>query len=197
MTEREKGPVILAGFNGIGKSFTIEHIAERYHAQMLLSVMTREPRLYEIEGVHGFFRSEFEHDQMANRGEFATTFEVMGNKYSIPKAEIRRIRAAGDVPMAAMEAHTVVALKTSCPETVGVFMEPVTHKIAVNRMYDRGDKDEDVDRRIFRSLLEIDQYYCNKAVRANFQLHLWVDGTEENFLSNVAQIVDFNQLVLR
>lgn len=197
MKERSASMLAFSGFNGIGKSYKMDWIAKRYRAQVMLSVMTRDPRLYEVEGVHGFFKSDPEYDEMVKADQFVTNFEVMGRRYGIPTSEVERIRRVGDVPMVAMEARTVGALRVRYPEVIGVFLEPVHHRIAVNRMYERGDSDEDVDRRIPRSLLEIEDFYCNKTVRSNFQLHLRVDGTEENFYHNVNQIVDLSRLVPR
>jgi len=65
-------PLIITGFSGIGKSSMLAKILEIYPSRFKKSVShnTRAQRPDEQEGVHYYFISKNQFDEMVNAGQF-------------------------------------------------------------------------------------------------------------------------------
>src|SRR3954465_2483075 len=81
--------VVLTGPSGVGKDVTLERMKElglNFH--YVVTVTTREQRPGEKDGVHYFFKTRPEYEQMIKNGELLENAEVYGNYYGIPRSQV-------------------------------------------------------------------------------------------------------------
>ena len=79
---------IISGPSGAGKGTIYNRVIAETDMKKSISVTTRKPRDGEVEGVHYYFRTEEQYQQMFAAGEFLETAEVHQNYYGTPKAPV-------------------------------------------------------------------------------------------------------------
>lgn len=95
--KREGLLIIISGPSGAGKGTVYnEVVARRPNIKKSVSVTTRNPRPGEIEGVHYYFRTLEQYQEMIAKGEFLETASVYCNYYGTPKAPVLKMLAEGD-----------------------------------------------------------------------------------------------------
>ena len=77
---------VVSGFSGAGKGTVMKRLMEKYSGYALsVSVTTRSPRENEEEGVHYFFRSREEFEQLIEEDALIEYAEYQGNYYGTPR----------------------------------------------------------------------------------------------------------------
>ena len=62
--------LVISGFSGVGKGTVVKYLKDNYNDfELSISVTTREPRENEVEGVHYFFVSNDEFNEMVKKDE--------------------------------------------------------------------------------------------------------------------------------
>ncbi len=135
------------GASGSGKS-TIQHSLP---LRFLTHYVTRELREGEIDGYHVIHISKEEFEKKWEHGsKIRTRTEYAGNLYGAPHYSILDI-ASGKIPYhATVTADSVKQFKDLLGEenVVVIYIKPPEIQVLKNRMLSRGDKLEDVDKRI-------------------------------------------------
>ena len=88
MRQSEKGLLlIVSGPAGVGKGTVNAELIKRHpEIRMSVSATTRKPRPGEIDGVHYFFKTQAEFEQMISENAFLEYMHVFGmNYYGTPK----------------------------------------------------------------------------------------------------------------
>ena len=88
MRQSEKGLLlIVSGPAGVGKGTVNAELIKRHpEIRMSVSATTRKPRPGEIDGIHYFFKTQAEFEQMISENAFLEYMHVFGmNYYGTPK----------------------------------------------------------------------------------------------------------------
>ena len=149
--------LIISGPSGSGKGTIVEQLCKDRDFSLSISATTRAPREYEKDGVHYFFHTREEFEQMKERMELLECAEFCGNYYGTPKKYVVEKLAEGQNVILEIEVQGALQVKEIYPEGVLVFLVPPNLEELGNRLTKRGTEDkETINRRIHRALEEIE-----------------------------------------
>lgn len=143
LAERVKPPLllVLSGPSGVGKDTIIERMRQRdlpFH--YTVTATTRPRREGEIHGVHYYFVSEAEFNELFKQGELLENATVYGNSYGIPKAGIRAALGRGEDVLIKPDVQGAAHLKRVLPDAVFIFIAPVSLEELSMRLERRGSE---------------------------------------------------------
>ena len=123
-TEKREGLlIIISGPSGAGKGTVYnEVIKRRPEIQKSVSVTTRAPRPNEIEGVHYYFRTLEQYQDMIAKGEFLETASVYCNYYGTPKAPVLEILSKGQDVMFEIDTLGAEQIRKKYPKSITIFI---------------------------------------------------------------------------
>lgn len=137
--------LVISGPSGAGKGTIYNEVLKRQSSlRKSISVTTRRPRVGEVEGVHYYFRSVEQFEEMKKNGEFLETAEVYNNFYGTPKAPIMDILERGDDVIFEIDICGAMQIKSIYPESVLIFIMPPSFETLEKRLRGRNSDDEDV-----------------------------------------------------
>lgn len=143
--------VVLAGPTAVGKGTVTAAVRER-HPEVWISVSatTRQPRPGEEHGVHYWFVSDEEFDEMASGGELLEWAVVHGvAKYGTPRRPVEEALAAGRPAMLEIDLQGARQVRETMPEALFVFLKPPSWDELVRRLVGRGtETKEERERRL-------------------------------------------------
>ncbi len=142
--------LVIAGPSGVGKGTIGKLLLSREPGlAWSVSATTRPPRPGEVEGDDYFFMGRDEFDAMREAGGFIESFEVYGQSKGTPKAAVlERLASGGDI-LLEVDVQGALAVRTSIPEAVLVFLRAPSPDAQRERLVGRGaDDDEQIDRRL-------------------------------------------------
>ena len=152
--------IVISGPSGAGKGTVYnEVLIRRPEIQRSISVTTREPRVGEVDGIHYYFKSVEEYQEMIARGEFLETAEVYKNYYGTPKAPVYEKLALGQDVMFEIDTLGAEQIKKIYPECISIFIIPPSFEILEKRLRDRGtDSEQSITRRLSCAKTELGKY---------------------------------------
>lgn len=184
-TEKREGLlIIISGPSGAGKGTVYnEVIKRRPEIQKSVSVTTRAPRPNEIEGVHYYFRTLEQYQDMIAKGEFLETASVYCNYYGTPKAPVLEILSKGQDVMFEIDTIGAEQIRKKYPKSITIFIMPPTFKELEKRLRGRGTESEEaIQRRLGLARSELAKYRL-------FDYMVFNDEVE-NAVSSVIAIID-------
>ncbi|MCU1509995.1 MAG: guanylate kinase [Glaciihabitans sp.] len=135
--------VVLAGPTAVGKGTVSAYIRD-HHPDVHLSVSatTRPPRRGEIDGVHYYFVSDAEFDQMVQNHQLLEWATVHNSfRYGTPREPIETALASGKRVMLEIDLQGARQVRESMPDAVLVFLLPPSWEELVRRLIGRGTED--------------------------------------------------------
>ena len=176
--------LIVSGPAGSGKNTVCERlIAENSNILRAVTSTTRKPRAGERDGVDYHFLSIEKFEKSIEMGEFYEWAKVHGNYYGTEKSEIlSKLSSGSDVILIidVQGASTWKKLADSDPKLRGilhsVFIKPASLDVIARRMTLRGDKPEDIARRL-------ETAKCELLEEKNFELSFISGSREQDFES--------------
>ena len=178
---------IISGPSGAGKGTIYnEVVARRPHIKKSISVTTRAPREGEIEGVHYYFKSMEEYQEMIARGEFLETAEVYCNCYGTPKAPVIEMLDKGYDVMFEIDIHGAKNIKQQYPDAVAIFLMTPSFEVLEQRLRARGTESEDAIARRLRSAK-------GELMKYNMFDYIVFNETKEKAIEEVVSIIDAEQ----
>ena len=135
---------VLAGPTAVGKGTVVAALTRRYpQLRVSVSATTRAPRPGEKEGVHYFFVSPQEFDDMIERGDMLEWALVHGtNKYGTPRGPVQAELDAGRPALVEIDLDGARQVRRSMPGARLIFVAPPSWDELVARLAGRGTEDE-------------------------------------------------------
>lgn len=151
--------LIISGFAGTGKGTLVSALREKYDNYALsVSATTRSPRNGEQEGIHYFFKTREEFQQMIAQDELIEHAEYVGNFYGTPRAYVEQQMAAGKDVILEIEIQGALKVKEKFPDTLLLFLVPPSADELEARLRGRGTEDEETIRRRLGRAVEEAKY---------------------------------------
>ena len=150
--------VVISGASGVGKGTVLAAMMQqRQDLYFSVSATTRTPRPGEVDGVHYYFVTKEQFEDMIARGEFLEYDAHAANYYGTPRTQAEEKRERGHV-LLDIEPNGAKHVKAAAPEAVLIFIMPPSMEELERRLRGRGDTPEDQIRmRMERAVWEMDQ----------------------------------------
>ncbi|WP_312917134.1 guanylate kinase [Kocuria sp.] len=149
---------VLAGPTAVGKGTVSTYIRDHYPQVWLsVSATTRAPRPGEVEGVHYFFVSDAEFDDMIDRHDLLEWAVVHNlNRYGTPRHKVEEALAAGRSVLLEIDLQGARSVRQAMPDAQFVFLAPPSWEEMVHRLVGRGtETPEQQQRRLETARLEL------------------------------------------
>ncbi len=190
--------IVISGPSGAGKGTVYnEVLIRRPEIKSSISVTTRAPRKGEVDGVHYYFKTVEEYQEMIARGEFLETAAVYSNYYGTPKAHVFEQLDAGEDVMFEIDTLGAKQIKKICPDSVSIFIIPPSFEILEQRLRSRGTDSEDSIRRRLRAAKselakykQFDYIVFNDNLEQSIQEVLAIITAEKRKMARNEQIVE-------
>ena len=182
--KREGLLIIISGPSGAGKGTVYnEVVSRRPNIKKSVSVTTRNPRPGEVEGVHYYFRTLEQYQEMIAKGEFLETASVYCNYYGTPKAPVLKMLADGNDVMFEIDTLGAEQIRKKYPKSITIFLMPPSFEELERRLRGRGTESEEaITRRLGLARSELSKYKL-------FDYIVFNDNVE-NAIEGVISIID-------
>ena len=170
---------VLAGPTAVGKGSVSADI-RAHHPEVWISISatTRPPRSGEEHGVHYWFVSDAEFDEMVAQDrllEWAVVHNAF--RYGTPRAPVDAALAAGRAALLEIDLQGARQVHEAMPEALMVFLAPPTWEELVRRLVGRGTEDAaERERRLATARLELAAEAEFDVTIVNTEIH---DAAEE------------------
>lgn len=150
--------IVVSGFAGTGKGTLMKLLLEKYEGYTLsVSATTRQPRAGEEDGVHYFFKTKEEFENMIEHGQLLEYASYVGNYYGTPKSFVDSKMAEGTDVILEIEIQGALNIKKMYPEAILLFVVPPSGEELKKRLVGRGTETPDViEKRLMRAYEESD-----------------------------------------
>lgn len=140
---------VLSGPSGVGKSTLIEHLKQDgFPITHCVTATTRPRRVGEEHGVHYYFLTDLEYDDLLARDQFLEHAVVHKlYRYGIPLHSIRDGLRRGQDVILAPDVQGASTVRWKLPNAISIFLRPTVLEELVPRLAARGTESED-ERRI-------------------------------------------------
>ena len=148
--------LVISGFAGTGKGTLVHELVEKYDNYALsVSATTRAPRPGEINGVHYFFKTREEFEEMIRDNRLIEYASYVGNYYGTPKEYVQQQLENGKDVILEIEIQGALKIKEQFPDTLLLFLVPPSASALEERLRGRGtETDEAVRKRLHRAVEE-------------------------------------------
>ncbi|MBR4359617.1 MAG: guanylate kinase [Clostridia bacterium] len=175
MREERKGMlVVISGPSGTGKGTLCSRLLnDDPSLSFSVSATTRAPREGEIEGVHYFFVSEQEYDDLLAKDAFLEHATVHGHRYGTLKSQVDRMMEMGVNVLLDIDPQGAKEVMRQRPDCVSVFILPPSYKELRVRLHTRNTDDpREIERRLGNARGEIEQMQLYQYAVVNDDLDL-------------------------
>ncbi|MCO7127986.1 guanylate kinase [Sporolactobacillus shoreicorticis] len=201
MSFKEKGLlVVLSGPSGVGKGTVCKALRKRgTKLKYSISATTRKPREGEIDGVHYFFKTREQFQQMIEQEKLLEWAEYVGNCYGTPVDYVHESLESGEDVILEIEVQGALQVKKKFPEALFIFLAPPNLAELKNRIVGRGTETADlIESRmtVAKSEMELMQNYnyvvendqvenaCDRIEAIVLAEHCRVDRLIEKYIEN-------------
>lgn len=187
----------FTGSSGVGKTTLARALVERMpRVSMVKSYTTREKRLNDLSGEYEYISPE-EYDLLATTDVFLKPIQHVGNRYGTRKSSIDAVFAHGPhdvgimilVPEIIPVLRNYLAAKDRIAFHVPVFIVPPSEDVLRTRLVNRGDKSEDIERRLSEAVSWEAEVRASTTIPYHFIRN---DGDLEGPLEKIIALVSGN-----
>ncbi len=151
--------LVISGFAGTGKGTLVHELLDRYDNYALsVSATTREPRPGEEDGVHYFFKTKDEFEQMIRENQLIEYASYVENYYGTPKEYVQQQLENGKDVILEIEIQGALKIKEQFPDTLLLFMVPPSASVLEDRLRGRGTETDAVVRKRLHRAVEESEY---------------------------------------
>lgn len=136
--------IVLSGPSGSGKGTIIKGLlSQRQDTVLSISVTTRQPRPGEEDGVHYFFRTREEFEDMIAQNSLLEYAEYNGNYYGTPEDAIKKWLQEGKNVLLEIEVQGAEQVMNHRSDLVSIFITIPSMAELERRLRERGTETED------------------------------------------------------
>ncbi len=148
--------LVISGFAGTGKGTLVSALLEKYDNYALsVSATTRGPRPGEVDGVHYFFKTREQFQELIRTDGLLEYAEYVGNYYGTPRGYVEEQMAKGRDVILEIEMQGALKIKEKYPDTLLLFVVPPSADVLKERLMGRGTEPAEViDMRLKRAVEE-------------------------------------------
>ena len=157
MSCKKKGILlVISGFAGTGKGTLVQELRKRYDNYALsVSATTRQPRTGEVDGVHYFFKTREEFEEMIREEKLIEYASYVENYYGTPKDYVQQQLDNGKDVILEIEIQGALKIKEKFPDTLLLFLVPPSAQVLEDRLRGRGtETEENIRKRLHRAVEE-------------------------------------------
>ena len=149
---------VISGASGVGKGTVLGKMMEkRQDLRFSVSATTRAPRPNERDGVHYYFITKAQFEQMIAGDEFLEYDNHAENYYGTPRRQAEEKQAVGHV-LLDIEPMGAAQVRKTDPEATLIFIMPPSMEELERRLRDRKDTPEaQIVIRMNRAVWEMEQ----------------------------------------
>jgi guanylate kinase len=199
MKQNRKGLLlVISGPAGVGKgTINLSLISRNSDIRMSVSATTRAPRPGEIDGVHYFFKSEEEFQNMINSGAFLEYMRVFNTHYyGTPKSFVEQELAEGRSVILEIDVQGAMRVKAAYPDAVLIFIAPPSMSELKSRLIHRGtESSEAIERRFETAYHEMELVDRYDYVVVNDILDLAIARTEDIIVAERCKVSRNGELI--
>lgn len=178
--------VIVSGPSGVGKSTIVNALVERLDAVLSISMTTRPMGPSDVDGEHYMFVGEKEFKDLVKLGQMLEYAQVYDNLYGTPAEPVEAALEAGETVILEIDANGANQVKRRMPQAVGIFIEPPSEDVLLQRLRDRKREDEaTIQKRFSRARDEI-QY----ARELGIYKHTVINDDLENAVEQAVAMIE-------
>ena len=149
--------LVISGSSGTGKGTLANLLLEKDPSfSFSVSVTTRQKRDYEVEGVHYFFISDAQYDQLIEEDAFLEHATVHGNRYGTLKSQVARLMDEGKNVILDIDPQGARQVLQNADDCVSVFILPPSFRTLRERLHTRNTDDPvEIERRVHNAHEEV------------------------------------------
>ena len=169
--------IVYSGPSGCGKGTIMKKLLEQYEDIVLsVSMTTRKPRPGEIDGVHYYFTTREEFEQMQSLGAFLESAEYNGNYYGTPESNIRNWLAEGKNVILEIEVQGAEKVMDYRSDLVSIFITIPSMEELYRRLKGRNtETEETIQKRMDVAKRELQRAFRYDYVVINDEVDLAVE----------------------
>ena len=155
---------IISAPSGSGKSTLVNQLRSLVSGlEFSVSWTTRGPRGSEQESREYHFTTREHFEQMIRNGEFLEYADVFGNYYGTALSTLREAFGSGRDLLLDIDVQGASQVRDKMPDAVSIFLMPPSPEVLAMRLRNRSRaegsvREEDIERRLARAQLEIENY---------------------------------------
>ena len=137
MQEKRRGMlVVVSGPSGTGKGTLCNMLLEKDPSlRFSVSVTTRKRRDYEVEGVHYYFVTDEQYDELLREDALLEHATVHANRYGTPRKPIEELMEKGLNVILDIDVIGAMKVRALCPDATLVFLIPPTWEDLETRIH--------------------------------------------------------------
>jgi guanylate kinase len=136
---------VMSAASGAGKTTLKDKVIGEFPDIVYsISATTRSPREGEVNGVHYFFKTKEEFEQMIKDDALVEYNLVHGNYYGTPKSFVEKTLAEGNRVLFDLDVFGKVNFDKVYPDATGIFILPPSDEELERRLRGRGTDSEEV-----------------------------------------------------
>jgi guanylate kinase len=148
--------IVVSGPSGVGKSTIVNAMVDRLDAVLSISMTTRPMGPTDIDGEHYSFVREKEFRDLVKLGQMLEYAQVYDNYYGTPAEPVEAALADGEIVILEIDAQGFNQVKQRLPDAIGIFIEPPSDDVLLQRLRARKREDEaTIQKRFSRARDEI------------------------------------------
>ena len=131
--------IVLSGPSGVGKDVIVARMKERglpFH--FAITSTTRPKRDYEVDGVHYYFRTVEQFQEMLAQEELLEHAVVYGNYYGPPKFGVREALDRGEDVILRIDVQGAEYVRKTIEGAILIFVAPGSYEELISRLVNRG-----------------------------------------------------------
>lgn len=135
----------MSAASGAGKTTLKDLVIKDFpDIKYSISATTRQPRAGEVDGVHYFFKTKEEFEELIKNDGLIEWNEVHGNYYGTPKSLVEQTLAEGNRVLFDLDVFGKVNFDKVYPTATGILILPPSDEELERRLRGRGTDSEEV-----------------------------------------------------
>lgn len=135
----------MSAASGAGKTTLKDLVIKDFpDIKYSISATTRQPRAGEVDGVHYFFKTKEEFEELIKNDGLIEWNEVHGNYYGTPKSFVEQTLAEGNRVLFDLDVFGKVNFDKVYPTATGILILPPSDEELERRLRGRGTDSEEV-----------------------------------------------------